>query len=197
MSVNITGGHVRIKDGLKAAEQYAPNREVEVHLTFSAPAEGQDISAHIASVGRLAQDHVHSILHKKEATILNVAPAAEKVKAAPVKKAAPAPEPVVAKADPVQTAAEVKDALANDEWSDIPPTAITAPAKAAISDAQLLEAVHKANEIVKNPPVIRGLIATFNPDPSKSFQLREIAAEQRDSFLVQLADIVAAAKAAA
>lgn len=69
------------------------------------------------------------------------------------------------------------------------------PEVAAISDADLNSAVQKRNAELKDSNVIRALIKSYNPDPTKAFQLREIPAEKRPEFLSQLAALKAAAAA--
>lgn len=63
-----------------------------------------------------------------------------------------------------------------------------------ISDADLNAAVTKKNtEIGGDAARIKALIAKYNPDPSKVFQLREIAPAQRQDFLDKLAQLKKAA----
>lgn len=61
----------------------------------------------------------------------------------------------------------------------------TAPAT-TITDADLNAAVQKKNGELGDPPKIRNLIGSFNPDPTKQFQLRQIPAEQRADFIAKL-----------
>lgn len=56
-----------------------------------------------------------------------------------------------------------------------------------ISDAELNDAVMKKNGELKDPPKIRALIATYNPDPTKAFALAQVAPASRQEFLDKLA----------
>lgn len=67
------------------------------------------------------------------------------------------------------------------------------PAAVEITDAALNKAVQDKNKEINNTPAIRALIATFNPDPTRVFQLREIAPAQRQDFLDKLAGLKKAA----
>ncbi len=59
-----------------------------------------------------------------------------------------------------------------------------------ITDAKLNEACTKRNADAPGIlPKIRELIKTFNPDPTKVFQLREIPQAQRQDFLNKLAEL--------
>lgn len=68
-----------------------------------------------------------------------------------------------------------------------PPKVETKPTQIAeISDGDLNAAVQKRNGELASADgtkAIRALIATYNPDPTKVFQLREIAADRRAEFL--------------
>lgn len=75
------------------------------------------------------------------------------------------------------------DPAAMDEW-DVPAAEVEA---AAITDADLNAAVQKKNGELGDPPKIRNLIGSFNPDQTKPFQLRQIPAAQRQGFLDKLA----------
>lgn len=61
-----------------------------------------------------------------------------------------------------------------------------------ITDADLNAAVQKKNAALQDPPAIRKLISEFNPDPTKVFQLREIAASKRADFIAKLEALVKA-----
>lgn len=84
----------------------------------------------------------------------------------------------------VQPAAEV---ASNDEFD-----VTTAPPK-EITDADLNAAVQKKNGEINNSQAIRDLIGTFNPDPKRAFQLREIPQDKRAVFLERLGDLKKAA----
>lgn len=58
-----------------------------------------------------------------------------------------------------------------------------------ITDGDLNAAVAKRNGELGDPPLIRGLIAEFNPTPGQPFQLRQIGQERRQEFLDKLAKL--------
>jgi hypothetical protein len=60
------------------------------------------------------------------------------------------------------------------------------PAATTVTDAELNAACAKKNAMLNDPVKIRNLIGTFNPDPSKPFQVREIPNEQRADFIAKL-----------
>lgn len=106
----------------------------------------------------------------------------------------PANAPAATAADP---AAIEDDLTSSPATAAADPAAIgddltTAPA-AEVSDAELNSAVQKKNGDINNPPAIRALIGTFNPDPTKVFQLAQIPQAQRPDFLAKLAALKAAA----
>lgn len=72
-----------------------------------------------------------------------------------------------------------------DDW-DAPAATPTV----AVSDGDLSDAVTKKNGELGDPVPIRNLIGSFNPDPTKAFNLRQIAPEQRQAFLDKLAALV-------
>lgn len=63
------------------------------------------------------------------------------------------------------------------------------PEPVNITDAELTSAVTRRNGELKDPELIRSLIATYNPEPTKPFQLRQIAADKRAGFLKALAEL--------
>lgn len=79
----------------------------------------------------------------------------------------------------------MSDDAGDEEWS----TEVVADTAAPITDAELNDAVQKKNGELKDPPKIRGLIGSFNPDPTKVFQLREVPIERRAEFLAKLAEL--------
>lgn len=94
-----------------------------------------------------------------------------------------------------QRAALAAEQVAEDDEFTVKPTAevarsdefdVTVAPPKEISDADLNAAVQKKNGEINNSQVIRELIGTFNPDPTRAFQLREIPAAQRQVFLDKL-----------
>lgn len=80
----------------------------------------------------------------------------------------------------------VSDDAGDEDWAveaEVSGVADEAP----VTDAELNDAVQKKNGELKDPPKIRALIGSFNPDPTKVFQLREVPAERRREFLTSLA----------
>jgi hypothetical protein len=62
-----------------------------------------------------------------------------------------------------------------------------------VSDTELNSRVQKRNAELEDPNLIRDLIKKFNPDPKKSFTLRQIPQAKRADFLAQLAALKKAA----
>jgi hypothetical protein len=89
------------------------------------------------------------------------------------------------------SAASDPSAIVDAEVEDWEKPTVAAEVK-PITDADLNSAVQKRNAELGNPSQIRELIATFNPDPTKQFTLREIPAAKRPDFLVKLAALVKA-----
>lgn len=197
----ITGGLVAIEDGAKhdPADQYSLSRKARVELKFDV-AEGSDPKEVLAIVADMAGDRLNAILGRSVASTVrtvdvsegNVEPAkrtrrtkaeieAEKaVLAAENPTTAgptgqPAPEP--ATSPPVE-----------DDWSTPVPPAATAK---EVTDAELSAATTKKNGELNSPPLIRGLIATFNPDPTRAFTLAEIPQARRGEYLEKLAALKA------
>lgn len=55
-----------------------------------------------------------------------------------------------------------------------------------ITDAELNNVVQRKNADLKDPDAIKAVIKDFNPDPSQPFQLRQIAAGDRTSFVERI-----------
>lgn len=215
--VNITDGLVSVEDGLKAPEEYAPARKVRVELKFSSfdgdTAEYVDgiISAAVAR----ATAEVDRLLGRDKKAPAAPAPTADAA-AEVVDTPAPATRKRRTKAEIEAEAAakvEVVDGpLATEEDFDIMGDAGAQDAKGnpvmedvadedifdvggdepEVSDADLNSAVQKKNADLGDANIIRGLIKTFNPDPTKVFQLREIPQAQRQDFLTKLAALAKA-----
>lgn len=58
-----------------------------------------------------------------------------------------------------------------------------------ITDADLNSAVQKKNGELGAPNLIRELIGSYNPDPTKPFQLRQIPADKRPEFMHKLGEL--------
>lgn len=93
-----------------------------------------------------------------------------------------------AAADPAALVDEETPVEEIDFDAPIPPKVTDAP-----SDADLNSAVQKRNAELNDPDLIRGLISSYNPEPTKPFQLRQIAADKRAEFLTKLAALTKAA----
>lgn len=128
------------------------------------------------------------------------------LEAAAVAKAGGEPaKPTGAKRGPKPKVAAEKPA---EDWDTGNPTVVTAPTPATatteataepatsdewaadpvaeITDKSLNDAVSAKNGVLKDPPKIRALIGSFNPNPKKQFNLRDIPQEQRQTFLDKL-----------
>lgn len=194
----ITGGLVAIEDGQKSAEEFAPARKVRIELKFDI-AEGSNPDEVLDIVVDMANDRVNAQLGRGAAvtrvttapdTAGNVEPAkrtrrtkaeieADKAAAENPTTAGPTgqPAPEPATSPPVE-----------DDWSTPVPPAATAK---EVTDAELSAATTKKNGELNSPPLIRGLIATFNPDPTRAFTLAEIPQARRGEYLEKLAALKA------
>jgi hypothetical protein len=206
--MNITGGSVTIEDGVKSSVEYQPPRKVSVTLRFdTAPDGSDDAQAALDHASEMARRKVYEMLaqgpsdkDKRAAAALGTtanmaaAPVAEvkpAAKAGPRTKAEKAGEDKVTLVDPKQSDIEdftskpaVEEAKAavvveDDEFSAAP---------AEITDADLNKiaqnAVIRLNEAgVETPQVkIREIVATYNPDTTKAFQMKQIPQAQRADF---------------
>lgn len=215
MSSQITGGFISVEDGLKKAEDYAPPRKVRVELTFSV-AEGEGYDAIFDVASQAASNRVHALLHgiaiatvHPSALGTSVSSGVQSAETAPATrvrrtkvqieadKAAENPTDADAVVD--DTAAIVEDTPSVEDpfvvQPEPDPAAVTedltssGPADAVITDADLNSAVQKKNQELQDPALIRSVIAAYNPDPTKVFQLREIPAAKRAEFLAKLKDL--------
>lgn len=98
------------------------------------------------------------------------------------------PDSSAGAADPAALVDEETPVEEIDFDAPIPPKVTDAP-----SDADLNSAVQKRNAELNDPDLIRGLISSYNPEPTKPFQLRQIAADKRAEFLTKLAALTKAA----
>lgn len=192
---SITGGTVRVEDGTKAKEEYAPARKVAVELAFAVP-EGQDGQKWAQAVAVIADTQVAEMLGR-------VAPKATPVRTAAKNAAAPAPEPVVekTKADlareaglPAETVTPPKKAPkpADDSLDDL--LGDTAPAARVISDKDLGAAASKENGRLKardgdkhDTAKIRKLVAEFcGKDVKDVPKITDVPADKREDFIKAL-----------
>lgn len=207
--MSINGLTIAYSDGIKTAD-YAPPRTVALTANVD-PAGHADHEALIRDVLDMLRRRTHSALHGVELT--------ERPTVTTAAPASPQPEPEAPKAPraprkPKETAASggetkptssaggeqtsgadagfeepIQPTETGDEWDT--------PAQAEVTDAQLIEAVTKKNGELQAaglskeeaPVKIRELIATYNPDPSKAFAIREIPQDKRGDFLAKLAKI--------
>lgn len=205
--MTITHGVVSFEDGVKASEEYAPAKKVRVELSFTTP-DGEDEAAYVAHVGDIARAQVARLLNQASSAAGEApAPVATRTRrtkaqiAADEAAAKEAGAPTTGDAGGVQTSgdpaaiedvgvdfedvvdvdASVVEALPEEDFT-IAPEVIE-----AISDADLNSHVQRKNGEIKDAKAIRELIGTYNSDPTKVFQLREIPAEKRREFLDKLA----------
>lgn len=202
---------VTFENGVKK-EEYGAIKKASVTLTAVVPEGVQAIdeaAGLLEVVAQLAQDKVNEMLNLQPtaeqrfaaakavgaAAMLVDAPAepAKRTRAAAKPKDEPAADPaaVVDDASVIDTEtlhpklAEVAAALdpsaVTDDWS-------TDPAGEEVTDADLNAACQKGAGEGLNPVDIKRLIASYNPDKTKVFQLREIAQAQRADFLTRLAN---------
>lgn len=205
----ITGGVVSVEDGIKASEEYAPARKVRVELQFDIASSSTDVSSIIELVSARASQQVAILLGR--ATSEPVRVQIETAAATPPKRGRGRPP----KETPAETTGNADldaaldleavtnlttEELALRSAEDFDPTApiepaptptedaldLTSGSTAPITDADLNAAVQKKNATLNDPPKIRDLIGSFNPDKTKAFQLREIPAGQRPLFLEKL-----------
>lgn len=207
---------VSVEDGVKPAEDYAPARKVRVELT-SDVFNQQELGAAVDYLGQLASQQVARLLGRAVSDVEQPAanaPAAtrtrrtkEQIAADKAAAEAPAASDPTALEDPTElpqssgdhgstTTAETDPAALDDDFTvqPEPPAVETSGQIAPISDGDLNAAVQKRNGELASADgtkAIRALIATFNPDKTKVFQLREITADRRAEFLNGLNAITA------
>lgn len=214
--MKIIGGIVSYEDGVKTVEgdQFSPTRKVRVELNFSLD-DGEKSETAIATVLDQAQSFVMGKLNLKAPTAAarsTAKPASDpkpaatgksdkeklaeangvgsdaqaKIDAAAAKKAAGPKRPAAKPADDAlgeETPPAAKEEDGLDELFD----ATEAPKE--ITDADLNHAVQTKNRAVANPKAIKALVATYNPDETKAFTLREIPAGKRAEFVEKLEKI--------
>lgn len=199
MITTVTGGTVSVEDGVKASEDYAPARKVRVDLNFAVP-EGGSAAPVLDAVSILANEKVDQLLRR---IVMRVQPGqvalpGEEAQTPPKTRAKKADAPKEA-APPADDAAAIVDDDLTSSAAPADPSAVvdddltsSAPV-VSISDADLNAAVQKKNGELKQPPLIRALIGSFSPDPTKAFQLAQIPQAQRQDFLDKLAALTAPA----
>ena len=164
---------VRVSDGKKTEDYGAPRiYDLTANVVL---AEGDDVDVAIAHAMRTLSAHGNTFLNGKAAAAPKAAaPKAEEKKPEPV--AEPKPEPV----------AEPKPEPAKDnDLGDI--LGNSAPV-AEINDDELVHAVMKRNEALKDGTKIRSLVETYNPQPGlRVFKATEISQKDRPGFLEKLA----------
>lgn len=215
----ILGGSISYEDGVKKDpnDQYSNSRKVRVELNFAVPEDpGVDPDSVLSEVMEkaiaLTNEKLGITKPTREAKSTSLAPApiaaivavgktkadleaeatakADKpagAKRGPKPKTKPAEDwdtgnaPSADTAGKPETNAAATAAPATDEWAADPVVEIT--------DADLNKAVGEKNGTLKDPPKIRALIGSFNPNPKKQFNLRDIPQEQRQTFLDKLKDL--------
>lgn len=217
---NIDEGTVSFEDGDKAADktdQYDVSRKVRVELKFSV-FEGQDGVEVLRFTGDAARAEVARLLGGKAPAVS--APQGEAQAGEPTKRtrrtkeqiaadeaAKQAGAPTTGVSGGAQTSADPAAVEDFDPTAEIPATETTddgldlsefdvqpeAEVDEVITDADLNSAVQKKNGELGDPPRIRELIGSYNPDPKSVFQLRQIPAGKRREFLDKLAALKKAA----
>lgn len=181
---NVTGGLVAYEDGRKSPEEYGPTRKVRVELSFTVE-DGEDAQGVLNDILILARGRVRTFLSDQ-----TVEPAGEAAAPATTRK-----RRTKAEIEADEAAAKVAEASTGGEGGGeqtsvkenvAPPADEWETPAAEITDEDLNSAVTKKNATLADPPKIRTLIGTFNPDPTKVFQLKQIAPAQRADFLAKL-----------
>lgn len=185
---------VRISDGIKTVD-YAPPRLYDLTAVIIDP-RGTDAQKEVLDAIGILKAAGESFLGRSApasaVTVVASEPAAEvkprAAKAAAQKANKEAAKPTVA---PSGGADELEDDLGEtkpaeddlgDEDFDAP---IEADAK-PVTDAELNDAAQAANRRVGDPKAIREIINSYNDDPTKVFQMRQIPAAKRAEFIAKL-----------
>ena len=176
MTINITGGTVSVEDGTKSPEEFAPARKVRFELHFENPT-GDDLT----EAGDLASAQVDRLLGRateakpkrrtRGATTESGKSPADEAKTED-KNVDPEPETPHEDDDD----GGLGDLLGSDDE----------PAVEEIADTALTDAVTSTNKATQNSVAIRKIIESYNPDPTKQFQLRQIPQSKRAEFLKKL-----------
>lgn len=152
---------IRLTDGIKGAVDYAPNKLYDLTAIVSNPTDAE-VEKAVALIVLTGERFLGRAAAPKPAS--RTAPKIEQEPAKPE----PEPEPEPVKSD-------VSDLL-----PDI------APAR-EVSNDDIIHAVMKKNEALKDATKIRALVETYNPNPGlRVFKATEIPAAQRAEFLEKL-----------
>lgn len=204
--INITNGTVRVEDGVRKNEEYAPPRKVAVELSFAVE-EGSDARAALDYVGQVASQQVAHLLGKAVNPVTAPAPKAEPVldqktgdikpeaKKATTKKAeAPKADAPTGrtKADleaemiaEISNPAPAPEIEATDDLSDL--LGDTAPKPVTdkeISDACIAKAEKMSKVAGWEPKKIRLLVEKFVGSAGAKFA--QVPAAKRHEFLKEL-----------
>lgn len=203
----VTGGSVMFEDATKidvgGDPQYWPTRRARVELTFVIAPDETDAEGYLSKVQANARARTAEMLGQRTPNAPGAAApteasattrkrrtqaeiAADNAAAAGQKPSGDAGVEQTS-GDPAAIDMETEgltgnslgksDPAALDEWESPP---------AEVTDADLNSAVQKKNAVLNDPPKIRALIGSYNPDQTKVFQLREIPQAQRAGFLEKL-----------
>lgn len=198
MTTDITGGLVRIKDGVKKQEDYAPSREVTVELRFD-NVEGTDYNLILDQACNAANRKVAELLGKSQAADVKPEKAPKATKAAKPPSADPAGmvETKAVVADPgsvtgqaISTGGERVDPGVMADAAKVEDVFTSAPAE--INDNHLMSAITRKNAETKNALAIRALIGKYVPQDGKPHQAAEIEKGKRQAFLTELETIAKA-----
>ncbi|MFI4998209.1 MAG: hypothetical protein ACHQAQ_20790, partial [Hyphomicrobiales bacterium] len=195
IQVTITGGNVAYERSVKVAEY--ENKKAKVELSFGVP-DGTDEAAQVKTIDyvlALAKTKCEGILgirgaapgERTKADLTGEAEAAAGKTTKPVTRKPPAPKPE-------ETApAEAKTTSAADITDDEPAAAESdsldeltgTPAPKEITDAELIDKVKKANEVIANPLAIRQLGAKIG-ELKALRSVIEVPQDKRPAFLAAL-----------
>jgi len=199
MTINnsIISGTIAIEDGTKAKEEFAPARKVKVELSFSVP-EGQDGSAYMHGVARIAEAKVASMLGRTAPAETPAAPAA------PAATAAAPVKPETAAAKKKREAAEAAEAAANApqktkadlaKEAGLPATSTTHKGPAA--DEELLDDepnITAAGVVVPEEDELNDLLGEAAPAPITDVELGKAAQEKNAKAKAEFGEKWAPAK---
>lgn len=201
MSDQTFTGTVSIEDANPPPADYTPARKVNVQVTFNGT-DPAALESNLARAATFASVKVAELLGRTPAP-LSAAPAEDGATSVRTRKAR-STAATSATAEPIaDESAEVAAARARiiDEGRELiteDPFAVGGQTveedafdigtvqPAEVTDADLNAAIQKKNGEINDPTKIRTLIATFNPDPTKAFQVREIVQAQRPDFIAKL-----------
>jgi hypothetical protein len=191
---------VRVSDGIKTAD-YAPPKLYDLTAIVESPAADdldKTIDMLVAAGDRFLGRKPATVQTTIHQTADEAAPAAaaKKTRAKPADKAPvkdpmaveeeatghPGPAPSTqgpAKADPMA----IDDDLGGeaDDWETGGEEVVE-----EITDDDLNKATQQKNSTLGDPKKIRDLINSYNPDKTKTFQLRQIPADKRGEYLTKL-----------